>query len=465
MKHHLRLIVPALILAALVATVLPAQTAGGAEGAEEGARQNTTEPGDSGRENRSGSGGRALPLTPSQAVKRAVAASRGVDNARLELAIQQDAADNSWNRFLPSLQFSAGPSYSFAEELENRWSASGQLSARLTLSGSTFTLPEGRDLAVRESTLALDRQEWRLRREVLRGYFDIVSRRASVELQEQRVTAARRRLAQSEENFERGVVSEFSVLEARLSYQNALPELSAAEQRLRAAIREFRSLLAVPEAREIELVSDIPKLALETSPEELLSEYAGGAPALREAQLARAAAALESAREENALLPSVSLSASLGYTGAEPFELSDQGIRRTGSGNLTVTVPIDPFVPGSDGSLGREESRRRITIAENRFDSAEDELSRAVRNALDSVTASAEQINVVERNADLAERVYRIAQERFEAGAISSLELQNSELERTRSQVAVIEQRLVHVRSLIEVEFLLGANLEELPWE
>jgi len=403
-------------------------------------------------------------LTPSEAVERVLAASRAIQSARIDLGIQEAAAQNSWNRFLPSLQLSAGPSYSFAEDLEERWSASGQVSARLTLSGTTVTIPESRDLAVRKSSLALEQEEWQLRREVLRSYFQIVSRRASVELQEQRVAAARRRLLQIEENFDAGVVSEFSVLDARLSYQNTLPELTGAEQRLRTALRDFRSLLGIPEDEQIELVTDIPFLALNHSAEQLLSEYAPGAPAVREAQLGRASAALDQERKQNSLLPSVSLAASVGYAGREPFELTDQAINRTGSGSITVTVPLDPFIPGSDGALGRSESQRRIEIAEYRLESAEDQLSRSLRNAVDGAQASATQIEVVERNAELAERVYQIAQERFEAGAIDALELQNSEVERTRARVAVIEQRLTHVQSLIEVEYLLGVDLEDLPW-
>ncbi|HKK49181.1 MAG TPA: TolC family protein, partial [Alkalispirochaeta sp.] len=181
-------------------------------------------------------------------------------------------------------------------------------------------------------------------------------------------------------------------------------------------------------------------------------------------QLGRASAALDQERKKNGLLPSVSLSASVGYAGREPFELTDQAINRTGSGSITVTVPLDPFIPGSDGALGRSESQRRIEIAEYRLESAEDQLSRSLRNAVDGAQASATQIEVVERNAELAERVYQIAQERFEAGAIDALELQNSEVERTRARVAVIEQRLTHVQSLIEVEYLLGVDLEDLPW-
>lgn len=403
-------------------------------------------------------------LTPSEAVERVLAASRAIQSAQVDLAIQAAAARNSWNRFLPSLQLSAGPSYSFAEDLVERWSASGQVSARLTLSGSTRTVPETRDLAVRKSSLALEQQEWQLRREVLRSYFQIVSRQASVELQEQRVAAARRRLVQIEENFETGVVSEFSVLEARLSYQNTLPELTGAEQRLRTAQRDFRSLLRIPEDEQIELVTDIPFLALNHSAEQLLSEHAPGAPAIREAQLGRASAALDLERKENGLLPSVSLSASVGYAGQEPFELTDQAINRTGSGSITVTFPFDPFIAGSDGALGRSESQRRVEIAGYRLDSAEEELYRSLRNAVDGARASATQIEVVERNAELAERVYQIAQERFEAGAIDALELQNSEVERTRARVAVIEQRLSHVQSLIEIEYLLGVELEDLPW-
>ncbi|MFW6337516.1 MAG: TolC family protein [Alkalispirochaetaceae bacterium] len=401
-----------------------------------------------------------LALTPTEAVELALTESGALRNARIDLSLARKSDDNSWNRFLPDLDLSGGSSYSLAEEARNRLSLSSQLSARLTLSGAALSDGERREQAVRVSSLALEREEWDLRREVLLSYFSLVSQEASVELQEQRVAAARSRLEQTRTRFENGVVSEYAFLEARLSYQNSLPELTGAEQRLSRAQREFKELLGVRESREIELVTEIPYLSLEPGASTLLDRHGAGAPSVRAAQLSRSGAMLEARGDRRALLPSLSASASVGYGADEPFEQW----RRTGSASLSLSLPIDPFVPGSEGDVAREESARAVDQADSRLETARKELATSLRNAVDGARLTAEQIAVVEENARLAERVYEIAQRRFEAGAIEALELQNTEVERTRARVAVIEQRLAHVEALIEVEYLLGVVLPDLPW-
>ena len=401
-----------------------------------------------------------LKLTPSEAVELALTESGAIRNARIDLSLAEQSDSNSWNRLLPDLSLSGGSSYSLAEEVENRLSLSNQLSARLTLSGSTLSEGERREQEVRASSLALEREEWDLRRQVLLSYFSLVSQEASVELQQQRVAAARSRLEQTRTRYENGVVSEYELLEARLSYQNTLPELTGAEQRLGRAQREFKALLGVPESRKIELVTEIPYLSLESSASSLLNRHGAQAPSVRAAQLSRTAALLEARSDRRALLPSLSASASVGYGGTEPFE----EWRRNGSASLSLSLPLDPFVPGSEDDLAREASGRGIAQAESRLETARKELATSLRNAVDEARATAEQIEVVQENAALADRVYEIAQRRFEAGAIEALELQNTEVERTRARVAVIEQRLSHVEALIEVEYLLGVDLSNLPW-
>ena len=390
----------------------------------------------------------------------ALTESGAIRNARIDLSLAEQSDSNSWNRLLPDLSLSGGSSYSLAEEVENRLSLSNQLSARLTLSGSTLSEGERREQEVRASSLALEREEWDLRRQVLLSYFSLVSQEASVELQQQRVAAARSRLEQTRTRYENGVVSEYELLEARLSYQNTLPELTGAEQRLGRAQREFKALLGVPESRKIELVTEIPYLSLESSASSLLNRHGAQAPSVRAAQLSRTAALLEARSDRRALLPSLSASASVGYGGTEPFE----EWRRNGSASLSLSLPLDPFVPGSEDDLAREASGRVIAQAESRLETARKELATSLRNAVDEARATAEQIEVVQENAALADRVYEIAQRRFEAGAIEALELQNTEVERTRARVAVIEQRLSHVEALIEVEYLLGVDLSNLPW-
>jgi outer membrane protein TolC len=344
--------------------------------------------------------------------------------------------------------------------VEERVGLSSQLSARLTLSGATIDSGERREQEVRSSALSLTEAEWDLRREVLRSYFSLVSQEASVALQEQRVSAARGRLEQTRTRFEGGAVSEFDLLEARLSYQNTLPELSSAEQRLSRERRDFKVLIGVPEEEELELVTEIPYVDLGATAAELLARHGAQAPGIRREELSRTAARLEAESDRRELLPSLTAAASVGYGANEPFDRW----RRNGSASLSLSLPIDPFVPGSEEGVAREASDDRLTVADNRLAAARRELERALRNAVEAADATAEQIEVVQENAALADRVFEIARRRFEAGAIEALELQNTEVERTRARVAVIEERLAHVQALIEVEYLLGVDLPALPW-
>lgn len=405
-----------------------------------------------------------ISLSAAEAVELALREDPGISNDQSQLALRRAEQDAVWNRFLPSMQLSLGPSYSLGEEVQDRWRASGSLSARLALSGNTRIESDRRDAAAVEARLALEETRWALRREVLLAYYELVSRSVSVALQEQRTEAARRRLQQTERNFESGIQSEFELLQARLSYQNTLPDLSSAKGQLRAAQRNLRALIGLEPGTPVEVTETVPSLAISLDADSLLRRYADRAPAVRRAELSRAAAAIEAEAGEKSLLPTLSAAASVGYGGSQPFRLDDETWRRTGSLSLSLSLPLDPFVPASEAGLRRRSQAVAVEAASNRLTDVVTNLERDLRNAVDAAVDSARRIEVLKSNAELAERVYQIAVDRFEAGAIDALELENSEIERTRAQVTAANERLALIQRLIEIEHLLGIEFEQTPW-
>jgi outer membrane protein TolC len=347
------------------------------------------------------------------------------------------------------------------------WSTAANGSLSLSLSPATFIVPDEHEAERRRRLLQREDSYWELRRNVLSRYYRLLSEEANLELTRESVDAARRRWQEAQRRYEQGRVSDFDVLQARVQYENARPELTELEAGYRQQLREFGRLLGLERDREIALSASMPDILFDRGAGELRTRFVEGHTSVEQERLDIEQIDLALRRNRLSLWPSLSTRLSYGYANADPFakELSfDERWSGSGRVELSLSVPLDPLLPGSSRRREARDLEDQLRIARNELSETRAATAAGIETAVTRIENARERITALEQSAELASRAYELAEQRYEAGATDRTTLEDAELERERAQVALLEQRLAFATGLIELEYHLRAELEELPW-
>ncbi len=424
------------------------------------------------------------------AVAMAIENNLGIQGEVAAVRQKKLIADTWWNRFIPTAS---------ARATLGRWNleqtASGLVPASETSSGSgvydtvvpysadvprwftsvgldfelnlTMQLVPGISLAqldYRGGLISLEDAKRRLTRDVSKAFYDLLLLREQIELVEEQIDTAERRYRQALLNYENGLVDEFTMLSARVAWENQKPGLTGLETGYQRALMGFKLQVGVPFTTELTPVGTIdpPKLdeGLATVDRQRLEgrldiqgQYVFQEILQEQVSLARATR-----------LPVISLGFSVDPTfGGDPweddlfdFDLWDQ---QSGMFRITVVQPLDGWLPFSTArneiaAAQTEVERQRLRI-QQQIDGAEME----ARSLLLSIRSAEETVEALELNIDLAERAYELAEIGYNNGLRDLLEVQNAEVELKSAQFQVLQQKKDIVASLIDLEYALDVDL------
>ncbi|MDR1618312.1 MAG: TolC family protein, partial [Treponema sp.] len=242
-----------LLLALCGPPLLPAQTAGAPDAAP--------------------AAGKAIRLTPDQAVELAIKNNLSLESARIDLDMKKRKSDLVWNQFLPDLNVQGGLSRDndvsapmvlplptpfgpiTLGQASPRWHAAGEFSANLVLTSALFAGIKTIRQDYRTGQVTLEKAKVQLERDVRKLYYDMVLLDESIRVQQDSLAAAERQVSIAQANYDSGLAPELTLLQARVNRDNLKPDIDENLNRYKAAMARFAVDLGLPYDTEFELVS------------------------------------------------------------------------------------------------------------------------------------------------------------------------------------------------------------------
>ncbi|MFW6181690.1 MAG: TolC family protein [Spirochaetota bacterium] len=387
---------------------------------------------------------------------------------RIDLQTAERASRNSWNQFLPSLDVSTGLSRSGTAAASaadsSPWSFSTGVSAGLSLSSAPRYRIQQTRLAFQAGEISYEEAVQQLDRDVKKAFYDLMVKDEKIRLVERNMQTAAKRYQQERAGYEKGLVSELTMLTARVAYENLRPRLEEARVAYRTAELALKQLIGLDRSAAVSLRGSLqaPEITLDAGAlaERHLQERFDVQAQVNTVRSLENRKKLSSAEEFS---PTLSLSYSYSTYLADPFH-ADWGQPGSWSGRSSVGVSLSMYL---DGLVPGSSSRTRVLEAEDAIRRAGIELRRTVQQAeleIETLVLLAQKsmrtIQVLEQNLELAARTYELTEREYEAGITGLLELEDAGDNLREAEVNLVEEKYAFLSTLFDLEYALNTELD-----
>jgi outer membrane protein TolC len=412
----------------------------------------------------------AIVLDVEAALDRAVRNNILLQAEEITLRTKERAKKNNWNEFLPSVSLSSSLSRSEGNastasvgESDSPWDLSVGITASLPLSSSLAYRIRATRIAWEAGEIGYEDAVRQLERDVKKAFYDLIVKREKIVLVEQSVETAKRRYEQEKTAYERGLVSELTMLNAQVSWESLKPTLEEAVVSYKTAEMEFRRILGLGLSADIVIDGSLDVSPLSFDAETLAAAHMEDRLDIRD--LRNTLASLENekklvAAEEHA--PTLSLSYSYSGSMDDPFHTAG-GTSRLEEGRSTVglalSFPLDGLIPGSS-------SRVKVKEAADAIDGTLLELQDALQQAAIEIETlvlqmekSERTIAVLERSAALFEKTYDLTKREYDAGLEDILTLDEARDDLLEARIDVLQEKYTYLSALFDLEYALNTSL------
>ena len=266
------------------------------------------------------------------------------------------------------------------------------------------------------------RFEQAVARDVATAYYDVIAAKSSASLAEEDLAQKERHLAETQRKVSAGAATDYDVLSAQVSVDNARPPVIRARNLVRAGIERLRWLLAEPADFD---VAPLPPVAIDPPPvyEDVLKNALQHRPELSELRDQRSIYGELVTIARAATKPRVDFAAGLGKRSMGLPSISANGT--SWSASIFATVPLFDGMRGKGRVAQARTDLSRASLDEVK---ARDGIALEVRLAVDAAREAAEILTALGGTVRQAERLLFLAEKGYELGVKTHLEVQDAEL-------------------------------------
>lgn len=403
-------------------------------------------------------------ITLSEAIESAMENNTDMEKARLELQSSLRSASNI-SQYIPDLSLTG--SATFNGSIKNQsWSNSGSFSAGISMGlgtsfiGSTAVNNAARTLA--NLNYAIETSS--LEQSVTKSYWTLVSSKKSIESAQSDLDASERTLESTKASYEAGMASSLDLANAELTVLSYQYTLKLLEDAYIISQEAFRTLTGIEGDFDVTDFPEIVYLSL-PSAEELYKEYGESTNSIKmlNASVSSSEAALTRQQVSN-LYPSVSLALNYNVGGDAYYNnpMGKDGFNDTASATVTVSVPISSYIPGSSANNSLKNAKDSVAISKIELNAGRKELLSSIRSLLTTIEQNRSNIEICGKLSDTAEKTYELALESYNAGLISSSELQSKMDSLSSAQLDLISAKSEYIQNVYSLAFMLNIDYESL---
>lgn len=284
--------------------------------------------------------------------------------------------------------------------------------------------------------------------DIKEAYYDLLSAVELLEVAEEALELSQRQLELVEERFRLQAVKETDLMKARVSTGQREAEVHQAQQNVQIAVTSLQVAVGQDPSAPLNVARD--SVSIQELPDRAAAQQAmmANSPAIRGQKLAEDLAWLNAKKQRGAFFPSVNLSYSVNTSGADVGDLYRASESST---FLSFSVPI---FTGMRNTSAYSRMRYAALAEGERLIGLEREFKRQLENTLSSLTSLHKVYPINQEVLASAEADARLANEQYNLGAISILDLLDA-------QVSLITARSTLVRTTYDIK-IAEARLEAL---
>ncbi len=356
-------------------------------------------------------------LAADSAVELALRNSLSLKSARVDLETLRRRSATSWNALLPSLSVGAGlgGTQDFSGTAGSPWDLSLSLSAQLPLTPAAPYSARAAALQYQAAVIRLQETESSLRRDVRKSFNALLLDREKIALLEQSTQSASLSADIARRNFAAGLISEVEALSAEMVLEKLGPQLEQARADFRSALLELQSLAGLEPGAEVRLEGTLQAPEAQVQADELVRDRLASRPDVRAAALD---VELRRSQRGLALAQTRAPSASLSYSvSSGTADLAGSaGWTGRGSAQLSLSIPLDSWLPGSAGRVQADEAGDELAKAELALQETRRTAEVELRSLVLRLQALADSLKVLSKNEQLTRKVYELRNKEYTSG-------------------------------------------------
>ena len=394
-----------------------------------------------------------------EAVNRAIEYNLNLQKQQIDLASSGYSEKNIWAEIFPSIN--AGASVGYGSPL---FSDAGESAPEYSLSfGITLGLNAGIPFAMRSIRLAhqgnilkYEDAVNQLSIQITKRFFSLVAEKDNLLLLEEISNLAQRQLTRSEVSFRNGIVGESSLLQSRLAMENARYNLSAAKTAHNNNTAEFLAMLGITPNVNISLSGEAAIVRIEADAENLIKDHLHLRPDIvrSKQEIERLTFAhMQSVLQNRA--PQLNLSFNWNSRTFDPF--ADRL-----SGTASVSIPIDPWIPGTARSQTVSRASEAVEKAKLDLAITEDAAKTQIRSLSALLRGSWESILIARLSMETARRSYQLTEQGFQNGRVEALALEDVRNNLANARYRVLQAELSYFNMILDLSAALNINWKDL---
>jgi outer membrane protein TolC len=404
-------------------------------------------------------------LSLDQAVELAFAQSLTLQKNALDLATTEYAANHLWSELFPSISASAGVSYGsnlFTGEgfqfKESGFGYSLSLGLNLSLNAGLPYAMKIISLAYQSSLLTYENARRQLEIQVAKDFYNLIAEQERLALLRESLDLAEKQRDKNRVAFQNGIIPQREYLQSQLSAETAKLTLSKAQVNYQVLLMNFFTVLGLDVHTEAALEGTIEIAQVTADPEVLIQTYLVKRPDIISQR--QTIERLEYTEKRTALAgraPSLSLSTQWRGSGSgDPASNFSDNL----SGSVTLSIPIDPWIPGTKTSQSIRNASSEVEKAKLDLQNTENTAKNQIRSLTANLHNSWNTIEISQLRVRIAEQTYQLTEQAFQMGTVEFLVLED-----TRTKLAEARQQLLADELAYKVMMLDLAGALNLDWK
>ena len=391
-----------------------------------------------------------LSLTIQNAVDLALKNNVQIKQSKIQLDAAKRAKMTAWNSASPSITASGGLSKTNKDFPQN-YSAYVQGSVNVTLSTNLYTDIKNAALKYQAGLISYESACRSVELSVRTAFYNLLYQTDNIEMQKSNADTARQTYETNRRKYGQGAISQLDVLSSQVNYETQIPALQSAELSYDNDLAAFKQILGLEQSEQIKLVGSLDQIAAikKVSVEGIES---------KSLELAALEKNLEIA--QNSLLASrfsaYGPTVSAGWNYRPTWSNASDEMNETGGLSLSVTLPLDGFLPWS--KKADNISAAKDTIANYQLQIADKKTSLEVsaQSGAKRIEQLISSIQSLKASVSLAEQSYSMTQEAYNRGSRNWTELLNARNSLEKARLNLKQQAYNLASSILTLENTLG---------
>ncbi|MBF9016424.1 MULTISPECIES: TolC family protein [unclassified Oceanispirochaeta] len=404
----------------------------------------------------------AMDLTVDEAVEIALEQNLELQSTYIGQRTLEREKNSNWNEFLPDASVSAGLGKTNTQDAgyPEYWNLSLGFNTSLDLSADTYFQIKDTIMDYQKGLITQDIAVQKLKRDVRKAFYYIILIRETIDVNIDMIDTAFKRYERAKVNYELGNIAYVEVLSYQVAWENMKPQLINLENSYETSLWEFKRLLGIDLEENIVIVGEIESDIQIFDSENIISEYMYDRLEVQYfSKLVEQIRVKKGMAAAQTMTPVLGLGYSWNSMMDDPFgdEIDNpEWNDNSGSMNMSLTLPLDGFIPNSQKNLYVKKYKDQLERAELTLENQVRGNAIDIQSVVLLLNKSASTIDSLELNVDLAQENYNLVDSSYTEGILDFLDVQNADDELNKAKLMVVDEKYNYISALMDLQYIIN---------